>query len=152
MWKRSAIFICSLALLAPVASARKPPVAACATSPENTAEAGYLHARSAARRGGVQASRIRALQSAAAANVDNGQIAIIDDADGAVAQPNAFNLAGRTVRFLPSNSDASRYRVAVGEGSFDSPAASSGTKLASLGDDDASQVYLSFDFPYYGAR
>lgn len=153
MLKRSSFIVCSVVLISQAAPAREGPGALCGTHGERAAEEAYLHKRSESRRGISPAVRLKALAArAASGNIDVGDIAVIDDSDGVVAQPNAFDLRGKTVAFLPSNGAATRYRVAISAESYDAAAATAGAKLASLGDDDAAQTYLAFEFPYYGAR
>lgn len=81
---------------------------------------------------------------------DSGNIAVLDDADGVVARRNAFNLNRRTLRFLPQ--PAGGYRYEVGEDSWDAAAASGGTTIQGLEDDDSREVQLPFSFPYFGQR
>jgi hypothetical protein len=114
----------------------------CGTDPETPNERLAFHRRTVARRGA------RPLTAAAASrNRDAGNIAILEDTDGIVARENEFNLEGKTLRFTPA---ASGYRYEVLDGGYDGPAASAGSPLAALDDDDTRPVALAFAFPFFG--
>jgi uncharacterized protein (TIGR03437 family) len=115
---------------------------ACGTSHETPAERQFFH-RQALRR----AARPR-LTAAASSSRDIGNIAVIEDGNGVVARQNDFNLDGQTLRFTPQ---AGAYGYAVSNGGYDAGAASSGTALAALDDDDSRLVPLPFAFPFFGA-
>ncbi len=83
---------------------------------------------------------------------DYGHIAVMDSSGGAVMEPNAFNLTGRSIAFLPVAPDASRYRLVSGPQAYDEQAAIQGQVLRGLGDDDYRSVGLPFDFPFFGRR
>lgn len=91
------------------------------------------------------------MAASTAGNRDMGHIAIIEDSDGAVARMNAFSLGRKTLLFTPSTADAARYRYAVSDGGYDDAAASAGTPLAALDDDDTRSLALPFSFPFFGA-
>jgi len=83
-----------------------------------------------------------------AANMDIGQIAVIED-NGTLlmgARNNPFDLDGISLEFLPRGADA--YDVACGPFAFD---ATAGTPVA-LGDDTCTYVGFTggFTFPFYG--
>lgn len=93
---------------------------------------------------------MKAAQSVAAAAARAvGNVVILEDADGVVSRRNEFNLDQRTVSFLPGPGAAS-YRFETTAGSYDSTAASAGSRLA-LDDDDSRLVPLPFPFPFYGS-
>lgn len=81
---------------------------------------------------------------------DVGHIAVLEDAGDIVLRPNPFNLGDRTVSFQPSDGGATRYRFQISGNSYDAQAASSGSPLEGLEDDDARLVPLPFAFPFYG--
>src|SRR5687767_10571594 len=119
----------------------------CGTTAETADERLFLHR---------QSMRSRAFRPLAAtspsANRDIGDIAIVEDNDGVVARQNEYNLDRKTLQFIPSVADATRYRFAVMDEGYDAVAASSGTPLAALDDDDARLVTLPFAFPFFGPR
>jgi uncharacterized protein (TIGR03437 family) len=117
----------------------------CGTHRDRRQEEIYLHRHVTAKRKGA------ALAVAAPAAQDIGQIAILEDSDGVVARRNEFNLNGRTVQFSPIGADAARYRFQTGESSYDAAAASAGSPLSQIGDDDSVRVALPFTFPFFGA-
>lgn len=86
-----------------------------------------------------------------AARADAGDIAIIEDADGVVARRDDFTLDAKTLTFVPSDATASRFKVNVGNASYDVAAANAGTLIADLGDDDARPFTLPFSFPFFGS-
>ena len=86
-----------------------------------------------------------------AANSDSGNIAVIQASDGVVEPQNQFNLDGATLTFTPANANATQYRYAVTQQGYDAAAASAGTPLAALDDDDSRAVTLPFRFPFFGA-
>lgn len=121
----------------------------CGTHREKWREELHLH-RSAERvrvmrmkQSGLQAQPARAAK-------DLGNIAILSDGDGVVAQRNEFNLVYQTLSFLPSTSDASAYRFRVRENTYDPALATDGTPLSGLADDDARELDLPFTFPLFG--
>ncbi|MEO8129488.1 MAG: hypothetical protein ABI822_20480, partial [Bryobacteraceae bacterium] len=87
-----------------------------------------------------------------AALPDAGQIALLDDTDGAVARRNVFNLVQKTVRFLPTAPDASKYRVEAASDTYDAAAGNSGVLVSGIGDDDTRELDLPFAFPFFGAQ
>src|SRR6476659_556224 len=112
MNRRSAFAICSALALSVLVSARQASSPGCGTHIVRGPEELYLHRQAERRRGSNRSLRAKTLAlSAANTNRDFGNIAVVDDADGVVGQPNAFNLSQKTVAFLPSVADASRYRV-----------------------------------------
>ena len=90
----------------------------------------------------------RTLAAEAFALPDQGDIALLSDADGVVARRNAFNLQGRSVRFI--RTENGNYRFETLDSTFHSDAASRGTLLTGLYDDDTRRIELPFPFPFYG--
>jgi uncharacterized protein (TIGR03437 family) len=80
---------------------------------------------------------------------DSGNIAVLDDADGVISRRNSFNLDLKTLQFSRSGS---KYRYALSDGGYDSAAASSGTPISGLGDDDTREFPLPFAFPFFGGN
>ena len=122
----------------------------CGTSPERRKEELHLH------RQAVLARRASRLQSAgapagapASTNVDYGNVAVIEDSDGVVAQRNPFNLDLKTLTFPPAAAGATLYTFQTSADSYDAAAASQGTAIR-LGDDDSHQLSLPFAFPFFG--
>ncbi len=153
MIERCIRLLCSLFILCILMLAREAPLSVCGTDRERGSEEHYLHGRAEAKRGLTRSARLKALTaSAATTNRDYGYVAVIDDSEGAVAQRNDFNLNQKTVAFVPSNTAITSYRVQVSGTSYDTAAALAGANLVGLGDDDTQQVYLPFEFPFFGAR
>ena len=124
-------------------------VSGCGTTRETPNETQFLH-RQSMRARAARGIRARAA-SAPAANRDIGNIAILEDSDGVVERQNQFNLDHNTVTFTPAAPGAAHYRYAVAAEGYDSAAASAGTPLTGLGDDDSRLVDLPFAFPFFGA-
>ena len=143
----SLIFAC---LVAPV-SARHD-VSVCGTTRETPNESLFLHRQSLRARA---ARLLRPMAASAAtppaANRDIGNIAVIEDAGGVVERLNQFNLDNNTLTFTPTAPKAAQYRYSVAPQGYDSGAASQGTPLAALDDDDTRLVSLPFAFPFFGA-
>jgi len=119
----------------------------CGTTRETANETLFLHRQSMRAR-----ARLRPLAAApASGNRDIGNIAIIEDSNGVVARQNEFNLDVKTLAFTPAAPNAGHYRYAVTDGGYDSAAASGGTPLAALDDDDSREFTLPFAFPFFGA-
>jgi uncharacterized protein (TIGR03437 family) len=143
----SLIFAC---LVAPV-SARHD-VSVCGTTRETPNESLFLHRQALRARG---ARLLKPLAASAAtppsANRDIGNIAVIEDAGGVVERLNQFNLDNNTLTFTPTAPNAAQYRYSVAPQGYDSGAATQGTPLAALDDDDTRLVGLPFAFPFFGA-
>jgi uncharacterized protein (TIGR03437 family) len=124
----------------------------CGTDRERRKEELHLHrqAELARRMAGVQAIGARS-SSGRAAIRDIGNVAVLEDADGVVAQRNPFNLDLQTLTFTPSAPAAARYKFQMAGDPYDSAAALHGT-VVSLGDDDFHQVPLPFSFPFFGKQ
>jgi len=101
-----------------------------------------------------QQRRLRPMARSAQApwSSDFGHIAVMDSRGGVVMEPNAFNLAGRSLVFAPADLAASRYTVAAGPQAYDAQAAQQGLALEGLGDDDFRSVELPFDFPFFAQK
>src|SRR5690242_3549543 len=122
----------------------------CGTDREHSKVELFLHrqaelARQVAR---LQATTARA-PSPTSASSDVGNIAILEDSDGVVAQRNPFDLDQQTLTFTPTAPAAARYKFQVSGASYDAGAAGSGTLMA-LGDDDFREAPLAFSFPFFG--
>ncbi len=117
----------------------------CGTTRDTPQETLFFH-RQALR------SRAALRPLAASGNRDIGNIAILEDSDGVVARQNQFNLDLNTLQFTPTTPNATAYSYAVSANGYDAAAASSGTPLAALDDDDTRQFTLPFAFPFFGAR
>lgn len=130
----------------PLPAASHPNAHGCATEPGGILTKLFRHRQ--------QRQRLGAALSAepGATLPDIGQIAIVDDSEGAVIRPNAFDLRLRTLRFDPSGADAAQYTAASQALSFDTAASDAGVALAGLGDDDTRPLRLPFSFPFYGRR
>ena len=79
---------------------------------------------------------------------DAGNVAVLNDSDGVLLQPNLFDLDLTTLRFTPLNASADQYTFSAEEPAFGEEALSSGEDLA-LGDDDAQRVTIPFPFPFF---
>jgi uncharacterized protein (TIGR03437 family) len=123
--------------------------AGCGTSDTTPAEVLFLH-RQAQR---ARAARIRPLAAASTAstNRDIGNVAIIEDSDGVVEKLNQFDLNGATLTFTPVAGGVPRYRYAYSGLGYDGSAATQGSPVVAMGDDDAREFTLPFAFSFYGA-
>src|ERR1035437_3648252 len=139
------IFVC---LVVPV-SARHD-VSVCGTTRETPNESLFLHRQSLRTR---TARLLRPMAASAttppAANLDMGNIAVIEDAGGVVERLNQFNLDSNTLTFTPTAPKAAQYRYSVAPQGYDAGAASQGTPLAALDDADTRLVGLPFAFPFF---
>jgi uncharacterized protein (TIGR03437 family) len=139
-------FLCLLIAVTAAPVVARHDTAGCGTSDTTPAEVLFLH-RQAER---ARAARPRPLAAATAStNRDIGNVAIIEDSDGVVEKLNQFNLDGATLTFTPSGT--ARYRYAYSGLGYDVSAATQGSLVAALGDDDSRQFTLPFAFPFYGA-
>ncbi len=119
--------------------------AGCATTQQTSAEVLFLHRQSSRR------LLPRAATTAASTNRDIGNVAIIEDSGGVVEKLNQFNLDNTTLAFAPTTSAATAYRYTLSPLGYDATAASQGTPLLALGDDDSRRLDLPFAFPFFGA-
>lgn len=78
---------------------------------------------------------------------DQGDIAVMTEADGVVARRNVFNLQNRRIRFTL---ESGTYRFAASDATLDEEARTQGTRVTLL-DDDTSAQNLPFAFPFYGS-
>lgn len=141
-----------LALVSPAAAYREPAV--CGTDPEAWRAELALSRKSrkqrarltgSVRRHGLITAPSRALPTAAV-----GNIAIIEGTPDVVARVNPFDLAGRAIRFTPTDGGANAYRVELSSELVDQQAAMAGTAIDNMGDDDTRLLQLPFSFPFYG--
>jgi uncharacterized protein (TIGR03437 family) len=152
MKRRSAALGCSVLVCAAVLTARQPEIPGCGTHAGNAREELFLHNQALRSRGLTRALHSKSLAAAAAStSKDYGDIAVMDDSDGVIARRNPFDLNQATITFTPSTPPAARYGVSRGAASFDTDAATRGTLLAGLGDDDSREVSIPFAFPFFGA-
>jgi uncharacterized protein (TIGR03437 family) len=147
MVKRS-LLVVSWAFLASGVFSREIPTV-CGTHREKAKEQIYLHGVSERIRGKGPIELLAAQPRPRAQDI--GNIAVLEDNGDLLLRPNPFNLNGRTVTFQALDGNATRYRFQTGADTYDAQAASSGSPLDGLGDDDARPVALPFAFPFYGA-
>ncbi len=120
--------------------------ATCGTHSGKASELQGLHRKAADR-----ASRLGVEALPAGSGVrDVGDLVLLEDSGDLVARTQPFDLDLHAVAFLPSPAAASQYGFQVTSGGYDQAAASSGTLLSGLGDDDTRQIGLLFAFPFYG--
>ncbi|MCX6632544.1 MAG: hypothetical protein NTW28_33485, partial [Candidatus Solibacter sp.] len=126
--------------------------AGCGTTDATPAEVLFLH-RQAQRARAARPGLLAAVTArpAASTNRDIGDVAIVEDGDGAVEKLNEFNLNAKTLAFAPVAGVNPRYRYQVSELGYDAGAATLGSPVVALGDDDSRQFALPFAFPFYGA-
>ncbi|MCL4793486.1 MAG: hypothetical protein KJZ84_02930 [Bryobacteraceae bacterium] len=139
---RTALLLGSLILTLPAAA--RPPEAACGTSRFNHLEAAFLHEKAQ-----IQAISGRVLAESGPVPVafDSGDVAVLDGSLGVIAEPNLFNLNGRTLRFTP---EPGGYRLSIADNTQARPRAEAGTPLEGLGDDESRAIRLPFPFDFYG--
>lgn len=142
---------CSFLVFAVALNARHLEAPGCGTHAGSSQEQLFLHQQSLKTHGWKRRAHLAAaVQAAAASNRDYGNIAVIEDQDGVVTRPNAFDLDQKTITFTPTGAGATSYRVQTGAAAFDSDAANNGTLQAGLGDDDSREIALPFTFPFFG--
>jgi uncharacterized protein (TIGR03437 family) len=141
-WSR--ILACSTAVLWTAAAHHT--ISVCGTTPETPLQTLFLH-RQAQR---ARALRVHPLDLAPiSGNRDIGNIAVMEDANGAVERQNQFNLDNNSLTFTPAV-NATLYQYSVAAQGYDTDAAANGSPLA-LDDDDARPVSLPFSFPFYNS-
>lgn len=121
--------------------------ATCGTHRDNLQEALRLHRDSEQRRKRSAAARAEVQPQQISRVRDFGHIAVIEDSDGVVTRPNAFDLNRKTIVFHPSAPDAPRYRFETTDIVFDAVAL--GDRL-DLSDDDSVLRSIGFAFPFFG--
>lgn len=112
----------------------------CGTYPGQTYEELDLHRKS------LRGGKFKAATGRPASRLD-GNILVLEDADGVVARRNPFNLLNRGVTFTPSNGG---YRFSTAAATINT--ATVGDRIAGLGDDDTRELDLPFPFRFYGAE
>lgn len=110
----------------------------CGTYPGQTFEELDLHRKS------LRGGKFKSATGRPASRVE-GNILVLEDADGVVARRNPFNLLNRSLTFTPNGNG---YRFATAAASLDTSAL--GDRIAGLGDDDTREFDLPFPFPFYG--
>jgi uncharacterized protein (TIGR03437 family) len=141
--RSSIIPLLALVLAAAPSQAREIPTT-CGTERGNWKEELFLHRRSMAARQKAGLAR----QTAGPVGRDYGSIAVMYDSGGVVARRNPFNLQGKGIRFTPA---AAGYRFRTTDAVYDADAASAGSLLSGMGDDDTRLIRLPFRFPFFGA-
>lgn len=144
MQRRILAPLCSVILICTGLSAATDPQL-CGTQREAAQQAVQLH---------LTGQRSRLLELAAnglmpqerPAGRDEGNIAVLDGSDGVFLQRNAFDLTGSTLRLERQAGDGYLMRVRPGNYRPEDAAASD---TLDLGDDDAQQRSLPFEFPFY---
>ncbi|MCZ2077260.1 MAG: hypothetical protein LC130_19960 [Bryobacterales bacterium] len=121
--------------------------ATCGTHRDNLQEALRLHRDSEQRRKRSAAARAEVQPPQASRVRDFGHIAVIEDSNGVVTRPNAFDLNRKTIVFRPTAPNALRYRFETADIVFD--AAALGDRL-DLSDDDSMVRSIGFAFPFFG--
>ena len=117
----------------------------CGSHTERAREEVFLHRRSVQTLKNKPGARAAATP---AASRDSGNIVILEDSDGVIARRNLFNLDKQTLRFQLIGG---KYQFDLRAGGFDAAAATGGTAVTGLGDDDSIKFALPFAFTYYGA-
>src|ERR1035437_7491602 len=141
-------FLCLVIAVTAAPVVARHDTAGCGTTDTTPAEVLFLH-RQAER---ARAARPRPLAAATAStNRDIGNVAIIEDGDGVIEKLNQFNLDAATLTFTPAAGGTPRYRYAYSGLGYDAGAATQGSPVVALGDDDSRQFTLPFAFPFYGA-
>jgi uncharacterized protein (TIGR03437 family) len=115
----------------------------CGTTQQTSAERLFLHRQS------LRSTRFQPRAASPNADHDIGDLAIMEDTGGIVEKLNQFDLDRHTLTFIPT---AARYKYAVTDASYDTSAATRGTPVVALGDDDSRQLTLPFAFPFYGTN
>ncbi|MDX2152008.1 MAG: hypothetical protein SFV54_14820 [Bryobacteraceae bacterium] len=137
-----------LAMLTAPAGAREEAMV-CGTHGLTHLEELHLHRQSRARlaaSGGAR--RLNSLTAEAPAARAEGNIVVMEDADGVVARRNDFNLSERTITFRPASSG--RYSFETSAATYDAALAVTGTAV-DLDDDDSREVPIPFSFPFFGS-
>ncbi len=129
--------------------ARRIDLGGCGTSRETPVERQFFH-RQALRQRARAAPLALSAQAATTGDRDIGNVAIIEDTNGVVSSLDPFNLGGMTLAFAPSSSAATDYQYSLAVQVYDSAAASGGSPLVALDDDDSRLISLPFAFPFFG--
>jgi len=117
----------------------------CATERAGWRTATALHNNSVRQRA-RQRSLLSTVQRTAGTAYDWGQIAVMDDSGGVLVERNPFSLSGRKVTLTPVPGG---YTYATATAEWDTTADDSGQTLSGLGDDDARDFNLPFNFLFY---
>lgn len=120
----------------------------CGTRPGTREQAKLMHEQNWRSLGKPAGQRLASASVRPAVQPDQGQIAILDDADGVVARQNLFNLENRQIRFTAGGTSASSYQFVTATTTFDEQARQA--PPITIGDDDSRPFTLPFDFPFYG--
>ena len=143
--RQVAVFVVSLVFLSQ--SFARQEQSLCGTYRDRGLEELHLHRQAMTKR----RASARATAVAPAALSDIGDIAIVEDSGDVVARRNDFNLDRKTVQFSTVAGGSTRYRYQTSDSSYDASAASAGSPIARIGDDDTTSVDLPFAFPFFGA-
>jgi uncharacterized protein (TIGR03437 family) len=141
-------FLCLSIVLTAAPVAARHGTTGCGTSESTPAEVMFRH-RQAVRARATHPRLLAATAGAASTNRDIGNVAIVEAGDGVVETITQFDLDQSTLAFTPSGS--ARYRYAYSGLGYDGSAATQGSPVVALGDDDSRQFTLPFAFRFYGA-
>ena len=128
-----------------IAAQARHDTAGCGTTQQTGAEVLFLHRQS------PRHLQPRTATTATSNNRDIGNVAIIEDSGGVVEKLNQFNLDNTTLAFAPTTPAATAYRYTLSPLGYDATAASQGSPILALGDDDSRQLDLPFAFAFFGA-
>jgi len=142
-------FLCLLISVTGLPVGARHLTADCGTSATTPAEVRFLH-RQAQRKRTARLGPMAAAPAIASTNRDIGNVAVIENAEGEVETINQFDLDNATVTFTPNASAAPLYRYAYSGLGYDASAATAGSLVVALGDDDSRAFSLPFAFPFYG--
>ena len=124
--------------------------AVCGSSPVTHLEVAAFHKQ--ALRQKIAKAKTSSANAAPALSRDSGELVIMDDSGGVVAQRKAFNLTGSKLVFTPDSPTAKSYGFTTAAGDFSERDSTDATPLTGLDDDDSIAITLPFAFPFFGAR